>query len=193
MGYARVTINQTWFSQVCQNVLHFDYGGASAYDPAAINSAIGTYWIPAIRGMQLATVNYFKVQVRDMSVAGGLTTDYAYNVNGGSGSAVEGWGPLCYLWSFRTAAGGHSGLGRCYFTGCYPGNVVTGRFSSASMDQQNTIAALITTRFLGSSPTSGIHLAICPRTTFPDGKLVTSLIVRQVPGVQRRRNIGVGI
>lgn len=191
MAIARVTIHQTWFSQICQNVIHLDNGEGS-YDPAAINAAIGTYWIPAVRQVQLGTVNYFRVSVRNMGVIGGLTTDYPYNVNGGSGSAVEGWGPLCYLWSFQTETGGHSGRGRVYIAGCYPGNVVTGRFISASMDQQVAQVALLLTRFTGASPTSGYNLAVCKRENLPTPHYVTNIVVRSVPGVQRRRNIGVG-
>lgn len=191
MGIARVTINMTWFGQICQNVIHLD-NGEGGYDHAAIKTAIETLWIPAIRPMQLGTLNYFRISVRNMSVAGGLTTDYAVNINGSAGSAVEGWGPLAYLFSFQTATGGHAGRGRVYLPGAYPGNVVTGRWISASMDQQNTAIGLLTTRFLGASPTSGYNLAVCKRETDPTPHLVTNIVARQVPGVQRRRNIGVG-
>jgi len=192
MGVARVTISQTWCGQVCQNVIHLD-NGEGAYDATAIKSAIETLWIPPIRPLQLGTVNYFKIQVRDMNDVTGITSDFVVNINGSAGSAVEAWGPLCYLWSLKTAFGGHSGQGRIYLTGCYPGNVVLGRLISASMDQQATAAATIATRFLGATPTSGYNLAICKREFNPNAKLVTQIIPRQVPGVQRRRNIGVGI
>jgi len=191
MGVIRVTINMTWFGQICQNVIHLDNGEAG-YDPADVKSQIETLWIPAVRPMQLGTLNYFKIQVRDMEAVGGLTTDYAININGSAGSAVEGWGCLCYLFSFQTATGGHEGRGRVYLPGAYPGNVVLGRWISASMDQQTTAIGLLTTRFLGATPTSGYNLVVCKRQTLPTPHPVINIIARNVPGVQRRRNIGVG-
>ncbi len=191
MGVARVTISQTWNLQICQNVIHLDYGETS-YDPAAIKTAIETLWIPPIRPLQLGTVNYFKIQVRNMSSIGSLTFDYAVNINGSAGSAVESWGPLCMLWSLKTATGGHNGRGRVYLTGSYPGNVVAGRFISALMDQMNTAIGTISTRFLGATPTSGYNLTVCKRENLPTSHPVIQIIARQVPGVQRRRNIGVG-
>jgi hypothetical protein len=192
MALARVTINMTWFGQVVQNVLHF-WNGEGAYDAAAVKFAIETLWIPPIRPLQLGSLNYFKIQVRRMDVIGGLTTDFAVNINGSSGSAVEGWGPLCMLWSLSTATGGHAGKGRIYLPGSYPGNVVQGRFISALMDQMNTAAATIGGRFLGAGATSGFQLAVCKRENLPVVHPVTSIIPRQVPGIQRRRNIGVGM
>lgn len=191
MAKMRVTINMTWFGQICQNVIHI-HNGEGSYDPAAVKTAIETLWIPALRPMQLSTLNYFKIQVRRVDVLGGLTTDYAININGSAGSAVEGWGPLAYLFSFQTLTGGHEGRGRVYLPGAYPGNVVTGRWISASMDQQATAIGLLTTRFLGATPTSGFNLAVCPRTNLPPARDVVNIIARSVPGVQRRRNIGVG-
>lgn len=192
MGVARVTIGQTWFGQVVQNVIHLDDNEGS-YDPAAIKTAIETLWIPAVRPLALSTLKYVLLQIRNMSVVGGLTSSYVINITGSAGSAVEGWGPLCYLWSLQTLTGGHSGKGRIYLAGCYPGNIVTGRFISASMDQQVAAIALISTRFLGASPTSGYNLTVCKREELPTSHPVVNIVPRDVPGVQRRRNIGVGI
>ena len=191
MAIARVTINMTWFGQICQNVIHVQ-NGEDAYNAANVKAAIETYWIPAVRPMQLSTLNYFKIQVRNMSTSGGLTTDYSININGSAGSAVEGWGPLCYLFSLQTATSGHTGRGRVYLAGAYPGNVVTGRWISASMDQQTTAIGLLTTRFLGASPSSGFNLVVCKREDLPTPHPVVNIINRSVPAVQRRRNIGVG-
>jgi len=191
MAIVRVTLSMTWFGQICQNVLHFDVG--EFYNPTDIKSTIETLWIPPIRPMQLGTLKYVLIQVRNMSTSGGLTSDFVVNINGSAGSAVEGWGPLCYLWSLKTDLGGHAGRGRIYLPGCYPGNVVTGRFISASMDQQVTAASTIATRFLGGSSTSGIRLCVAKREELPDLNWVTQIIPRDVPGVQRRRNIGVGV
>lgn len=180
-----------WFGQIVQNVLHF-WNGEGSYDAAAIKFAIETLWIPPIRPLQLSSLNYFKIQVRQIDVAGGLTTDFVVNINGSSGSAVEGWGPLCMLWSLQTATGGHTGRGRIYLPGSYPGNVVQGLFISALMDQMTTAAATISGRFLGASATSGFQLAVVGRVNTNFIHPVTSIIPRQIPGVQRRRNIGVG-
>lgn len=192
MGVARVTIGQTWFGQVVQNVIHLDYGEV-AYNPANIKTAIETLWIPPIRPMQLSTLKYVLLQIRNMHDVGGLTSSYVINITGSAGSAVEGWGPLCYLWSLQTLTGGHRGKGRIYLAGCYPGNVVTGRFISASMDQQVAAIATLSTRFLGATPTSGFNLTVCKREELPASNPVVNIVPRDVPGVQRRRNIGVGI
>ena len=192
MSIARVTIGQTWFGQVVQNVIHLDFG-ESPYNPLAIKGAIETLWIPAIRPMQLSSLRYVLIEVRNMGDIHGTTSDFAINIVGSAGSAVEGWGPLCYLWSLQTAFGGHKGRGRIYLAGCYPGNVVQGRFISASMDQQITAVGQIMTRFTGAAPTSGFNLVVATRETLPFNNPVTNIVPRDVPGVQRRRNIGVGV
>lgn len=192
MGVARVTIHQLWFGQVVQNVMHFDYG-ETAYNPDTIKAKMESDWIPQFRPLQLSSLSYFKIQVRNMSAIGGLTSDYVTSFVGSAGSAVEGWGPLCYLFSLKTLTGGHSGRGRIYIAGSYPGNVVQGRFISASMTQQATCAANLTSRFLGATPSTGLNLSVCTRENLPTPLHVTQIIPRDIPAVQRRRNIGVGM
>lgn len=192
MALARVTINMRWFGQICQNVIHL-WNGEGSYSAADVKFAIETLWIPAIRGLQLGSLNYFKIQVRRVDVIGGLTTDFVVNINGSAGSAVEGWGPLCMLFSLQTATGGHTGRGRIYLPGSYPGNVVQGLFISALMDQMATAAATLGGRFLGAGATSGYQLSVCKRETAPTVHTVTAIVPKQIPAVQRRRNIGIGM
>ncbi len=192
MGVARLTLWQLQWGQTYQNVIHLDYGEAS-YDAIALKDAIVTYWIPAVKVQQLSSLQYQVIQVRNMSTIGGLTTNFSVVINGSGGSGTESWGPLSQLFSLQTATGGHAGRGRFYIGGTSSVNVAQGRWISAMQTAMDGIAANLITRFTGASPTSGFNLTVCKRENLPFSHPVTNIIARNIPGVIRRRNIGVGI
>lgn len=192
MAIARVTISAIQWGQTYQNVIHLTNGEGS-YNATNIKDAILNYWIPAVKIQQLSSLQYQLIQVRDMGVVGGLTSNFSILVNGTGGNGTESWGPLSQLYSLHTLTGGHAGRGRVYIGGTSSVNVAQGRWISPMQDAMNTIASNLMTRFTGASPTSGFNLAVCKREVLPTVHEVVEIIAKNIPGVIRRRNIGVGI
>lgn len=188
---ARITLSQLQYSQTFQNVFHIYDSGT--FDKDAINSAIQTYWIGYLKAKQLSSVHYRLIQIRDVSTPGQPTWNFPIDIGCTGGSAIETWGPLCALFSFHTAAAGRSGRGRFYMSGQYVGDVQAGVWSAVKLADLATTAAGIFTRWGFTSPTSGYRLAVTSRSNPTDYKSVTEIVAQAVPGVQRRRNYGVGI
>jgi len=189
---ARITVSMVQYGQTFQNVFHITNGSGS-FDAPTIKAAIETYWIGYLRTKQLSSIVYSLIQIRRVSVLGDPTWNYAVSISGSGGSAIETWGPLCQLYSFHTATAGPTGRGRFYMSGNYAGDVQSGRWSTAKYADMVTVAAALTTRWVGGSPTSGYNLCVCSRELLPTAHDVTEIVPQQTPGVQRRRNYGVGI
>jgi hypothetical protein len=189
---ARITLSTLQYTQTFQNVFHIT-NGEGGFDKDAINSAIQTYWIAQVKTGQLSSIVYKLIQIRRVSVIGDPTWNFAVSITASGGSAIETWGPLCQLYSFHTLTPGRTGRGRYYLSGQYGGDVQANQWSSARYSAMATLASNLTTRWLGASPTSGYNLCVCSRESLPTAHYVTEIVPQPVPGVQRRRNYGVGI
>jgi|SRR5215212_833904 len=175
-----------------QNVLHFNDTSAT-YNPTAIANEIRDNWIPKIRVICASTVRWNLVQVRNLSVSLGATSNIPIDIAGSGGTVTEWWDVACVVFTIHTATGGRAGRGRFYISGFFSGNITQGQFNSAAQAQNATVAANLMTRFVGPAATSFLRLGVAPRTGTPTLKDATEVVPRLIPGSQRRRNVGVGI
>jgi hypothetical protein len=185
-------LSQLQYTQTFQNVFHI-FDGETPFVPLTIKGLVETYWINVVKPYQLSSLSYRLIQLRQVDVLGQPTYNYAINITASGGSAIETWGPLSQLYSFHTLTAGPRGRGRTYLAGQYGGDVVANQWSSARFTAMTTLAAALTTRWVGATPTSGMNLVVCGRESLPTPHFVTEIVPQPIPGVQRRRNYGVGI
>lgn len=188
----RVTIAQMQYGQIYENVIHFRDDSVT-YDPTSIKGYIETHWIPAIKGQQASSVQYKTIYVRDISTAGTPTYNYPIAINGGGGTVMNCWGPAAAVYSIQTAVGGPHGRGRFYVSGWYVGNIYEGKFQVDVLGYFQATANTLIAKFITAGTLVGpLHLVVCPRLNPSAFNYATNIVVKSIPGVVRRRNIGVG-
>jgi hypothetical protein len=99
---------------------------------------------------------------------------------------------VCILVSVRTGVGGPHGHGRFYLPGLHYDWVENGQLRVDIVDYVQGFMNNLVGKFK-SGGTRPITLGVSPRSSPVDFLSMTNLIVRRVCGIQRRRNIGVGI
>lgn len=187
---ARVTLSGLRYGQVTQNVLHFDHQ-TEIWDPQAIVTDIVNNWIPqAIRfsGTQFFYKSVLAQCVNDPTKP---TFTLAVNIAGTQFDDQRCPGTTASVIKLSTGTGGRHGRGRIFFAGPASDAFQFGIHQATFSGQAAGFLATLMARY-GPGGTSNLRLSILNRsnnTLIP----VTGMQLRTVPGVQRRRNIGIGI
>lgn len=194
MSILRITCSGTYLGSVMQNVLHFENpDGGVTLPNAAID--IRDNWADKMRNAHASGFAYTNIAVRDLDDVNAQTYNLPYAAAGvGEPSAPHM--VLAFLLTLRGAAPGRRGRGRVYIAAPRSGWVSNSLMTGAGMSSLQTNAITpITTRFVGPGRTSALGLGIY-HAQWGDGPsftLAETLTLRQYLGVQRRRNINVGI
>jgi len=193
MAVFEVTLNQLWRGQTIQNVLHFrDLGSGSLTDPM-VADAIVAGWLTSVKFIQVNELSYIGVKVQRMNQPDPPFIK-TINILGSQGASSVLFTFSCFVLQFRTVFGGRAGRGRCYIAGHVAGAFVNGLIEVGQKNFWNNqiIPQLVAAH--GASGSSGLELGIMPKggadNTF---KPVSTIEVRSLAGVQRRRNLGTGI
>ena len=192
-----VTLIQTMKGQSVQNVIHF-INPDGALSLQTIADFMTTDWIPALKPIQNTAVVYRQIQVRDLDNPATATFLLNTAIPGTAVGFDARLPPLCIVIQKKTNRAGRKGRGRLYISGFDEGSLdTTGTWSAGHLTgvMATAVNNLRERFFLGGAQQTGLALAIMGRG--PDNGIeltpVTNLIVRPVPGLQRRRSIGVGI
>jgi hypothetical protein len=193
MAIHRVDLLQNYRGRIVQNVFYLD-NPDGAQTQQAMAAAIQADWIPALRGAQFTQHQYFQVVITRAEGNPPLEQFVqAMNIVG-TGSSITAHGVLSFVLGFKTGLAGRKNRGRYYIAGCVSGfyDASTEILSGAGTTFFTNACATLTTKFAGNNPTSGFRLQIRHRAdnTFTP---VTNVQFRSILGVQRRRNVGVGI
>lgn len=194
MSVLKITTSGTYLGAVMQNVLHFDNpDGVTTLDAAAAD--IRDNWAALMRNAHCSGFTYTNISVRDVSSPASQTLNLPYSAAGvGEPSAPHM--VLAFILTLRGAAAGRHGRGRVYIAAPRSGWVTNSQMTAAGMSyMQTNVINPIAARFVGSGRTSNLQLCIADYGGGDPPVLtsVTSLVLRQYMGVQRRRNINVGI
>jgi len=100
--------------------------------------------------------------------------------------------------TWRTALAGRSYRGRTYIPALPQSYVVSGLLSATGLGNYNTFRTAMMTAFAATGSSTNFRLGVISRVA--DGvarptpliQVVTSSVVRTIPGTQRRRRLGVG-
>lgn len=194
MSQHRVVISSLYLGQLCQNVLHFD-NPDGATQPQAIAQDVFDNWIMKVTIHTGSAVNYFNVLVQNLSNPNEAPFSLAVNRSGQS-FAANTMGPFtCKVFKFLTARAGRHGRGRCFIPGIDAQHITLGQLNSGYITNVNSqVITPIMARF-GPGGTSNLNLCVRENDGTDVGIFnpVISIQCRAQLGVQRRRNIGIGV
>ena len=192
MSIVRVTCFQTYWAQSVQNVLHFD-DNVSTYDPVNIKNDIVANWITNVALLQNAVLTYVGVAVKCLQPAESTTSFFAVSIGGTGFALAYGLSYPALVVKIETATPGYRGRGRFYIAGLPGAGYDSGRFNGGTLTAINTVVASLWAAYGPSSSISPMQIGVMGRDAGATFHPATNLLPRSVPGVQRRRNLGVGI
>lgn len=187
----RVTLDSTMYGQQLQNVLHFSHPSS---DPATLQTLadeIAASWIGEIRFEHSASVKYTRIRVL-MLESQFAAHEKTVNINGSWGGDDGIHTFTCFIIRLRTATIGRRGRGRQYISGVLKGWTVNGFVHPDNINSWNNRFQNIMAVF-GPGGSSLARLGVCNHRAPFVFHEVTSLQIAPTLGVQRRRNIGVGL
>lgn len=187
---ARVTISGIDYGQLTQNVLHFEWLGIS-WDPTAIAAEISANWMPNILWFSKSNFLYNSILVQHATQPTQQTVNLPIAVNGNVVNDTRMPPFVAVVLKIQTLQGGRSGRGRIFIAGCGGDSLTNGVHTASFISTRQPKIDALKTRY-GLSGTSQLRLGLFNRTTSAFNGM-SNLTLRAVPGVQRRRNVGIGV
>jgi len=99
---------------------------------------------------------------------------------------------ICVLFSIRTPFGGRTGHGRWYMPGVHGDFVENGGLRADIWALYQGDATYITNSYKSGGTSSDLTMVVVTRSNPGAYRPMSTVVARQVCGIQRRRNIGVG-
>lgn len=192
MSTHRITLTQNARGRIIQNVFHVNNPDGALSD-VQIKDEVVNNWIQVIKPHTGLNLTYIGLEIRVVGVAAPpAATHFVLNIPG-TGSSTNLPQVCCVKLGFLTGLSGRKFRGR-YYIGLI-GNVTdqTDLITGTPMANLEATAATLQARWAvnGSGPLTLVIFHRGPEA--PPPTLVTQIIVRATLGVQRRRNLGVGI
>ena len=190
MSTMRLTITATYLGQRIQNVIHFRNPDGSLTHEQCKDAYQTGYWANI---KNVLNAGFVETEVRVQKVSGTPDTPTVWPIAGQHGSLSGGGAPsfVAGLIQVKTASAGRHGHGRIYQGGVHGESLSNGVFQVDAWSAWQTYVANIQNYFKngGSGP---MVMCVCSRSDPNTTIDMTALVVPQIFGVQRRRNIGVG-
>ena len=191
MSVFRVTIIASMYGQQIQNVIHFTGQSQGTTTLSALADEVAANWIGTVKQRQTSALVYNQVKVRELD---GTLPPFVKTVNipGSFGFDNEVSTVLAFILRLRTANIGRRGRGRVYIGGVLKGWTTLGLVNGDIINAWNAVATTLL-GFWGPNGTSVFTLVLCPNKPPFNTIPVVSMQVAPTLGVQRRRNIGIGV
>jgi len=188
-----VNIAGILLGQAHQNVLHFSDEGFPVITAPTVATRIRDQWLDQIKTLHTSNLVYNTITVRDLQAPGVAPTTLAINIPGtiGSDSNMLPFASMVIL--KQTATAGRHGHGRYYVGGLPTVAYASGLLTAARIAGFETMRTVLEPRWIGGGATGGMALGVCDRTGGLNWTACVRIVARAVVGVQRRRNIGIGI
>jgi len=191
MAHYRVVVSGALYSNLWQNVLHFNApDGVPNRSAAAV--LIRDHWVEAIRGPLNRDINFGRVEVYDDENQLLAPFTVTFSKTGAGGGTDQLMLPMAYVMQKKTGLTGRKNRGRLYIPG-----VNGGHFSNGVLMAAGAAAWLPSLNTLKSDwiapATQGLQLEVKHHGSEHDYTLCNDLVIRNTAGVQRRRNSGVGV
>lgn len=187
----RVISSSELLGQHFQNVWHFT-SEDGVLDETGVKDAVIPGMVTRLRNHQNANLIYSTMSVQQLLPT--LQPASVFSMAGAHGS-LDGqmYHPsVCVLFSIRTGTGGRKGHGRWYMPGLHFDHVENGVLRADIWALFQGDATFITNSYDGGTFASNLRMVVVTRENVADYRPMTTVVVRQVLGIQRRRNIGVG-
>lgn len=192
MTVYRVLSFATLFGQQCVNCIHFQKPDAISSDTALLATKFRDLWVEQFRGRVLNDVTFNRCMVTALDGPSQPSVDLFYVKTGSAGGSVFNTPVTCFVIKLQTGVGGRTGRGRIYWPGGAAGQMTQGKWLNTVLNNWQTLLAAQAANWLGTTPISTFNLVVITRGDPASWKAVESWGVRDVVGVQRRRNIGHG-
>ena len=191
MSIWRVTLTGTMYNQKMQNVLHFD-NPENIYGITTMRNYMVNDWILMLRTIQNVNFTWTSLQLAELK--SNPEPPYVEALSGMPGGLSGPGAPpfVCGVFSIRTSTGGRRGRGRFYMGGVHQESILNGQLHPNALIAYSDVANQLKIRFCTGGSTD-FRLQVAERVALPDGIPSTNIVARGVLGVQRRRNINVGI
>lgn len=191
MAVWRVILSGTMLGQLCQNVMHFARDDTFGFNQVHLAERIATRWADEIRSRISNNATISQVEVKRIDIPDQVPHIRPINTVGASASGLEANPYSCFKLKLVGPSPGRQFRGRIYVWGLNPADMNFGFIRNAVvLLWQGSISVLM--QRWGPGGTEGYQLVIAPRDNPTNFKAVVDMRLASVPGVQRRRNIGVG-
>lgn len=189
----RVTIIATHLGQTMNNVINVRNTAAVA-TASDVATEMKDNYLTLIAQAQSGGLVYNAIRVQPMEVGNPAAFLLPVIIQGSKSSQGTELPFVCGVFQIQTATGGKHGRGRIYMPGVHVWGTNVGQWSSGAIAGINLgITNIIQQRFNSVNGSSfldwGVMAKAIGSTFFP----MTEIKFRTTPGLQRRRNIGVGI
>lgn len=196
MPIIRVTFTGiSWGAINSQNVCAFSYSSATFPTQALVAAELRDNWCTILAAGQTNQFGWRNISIYEVG-SGTAPFNLPIVVNGiDATDPTTGTQVLCQKFRIQTATGGRKGRGRIYLPG-YRANLWSqGQLNATGITNMSIRLNAIKNRYVGIAlGPSNILLGVLPRGDDPTKFLfATDLSLSLVPGVQRRRSLGIGI
>jgi hypothetical protein len=195
MSDHRITVSARYGGQLMQNVLHFK-NTDGALSPAALANNVLVNWVRKVKLCQTSDCNNFAILVQNLSAPTTAAFNLPISEPGTQPSEHRMPTFVSAVFKYSTAFAGRHGRGRSFIPGVPTDFVFDWQLSPAGIvNYQTNVVTPIVAAFV-SGGVAGMPL--CVREHVPGSGTdilheVIAIAVRQQLGVQRRRNIGIGV
>lgn len=187
----RVTLTQSLWGETMQNVLHFTHASSDPNTMIDLVTDLKATWIPQVKWIQQDQLRYVNARVQLLESQFAAYSE-ALNISGSAGGSNDYKTYNAHILQLRTALLGRRGRGRQYIGGVALNLTDKGIIKSDIITTWNNHIANLAAAYL-SGGTSNFRLVVNPHTNTDAHQDVTSITLNPIEGIQRRRNIGVGI
>jgi hypothetical protein len=190
----RVTTTFLWMGQQMQNVLHFS-NPDGVLSLAAVASDIEANWIGNLRSAVDNRGKWINIGVRNLDDLNVAPYNKAVSITPINDHGDQQVPYMACIIRIRTGVAGKAGRGRVYVPGLATAHTQNGVISTGGFqqwDEPGGVLHYVKLAYLASSTVSPLQIGVYHLAdhSFTGA---TDLTLNPVPGVQRRRNIGVGI
>lgn len=190
MSHHRVVISGLMYGQTVQNVLHF-INNSNALTPQQIALDVKNNWVDKVSIFQNANLVYSNILVQNLSDQ--ILAPFSLTIfrQGQGFNDRRNTSTQCYVIKLVTARAGRHGRGRVFLGGVQSDSIQDGFLTSTALESWNTqVINVIKSAYIGGV---GNALELCVREKSGAMNPTIDIQMRSLLGVQRRRNIGVGI
>lgn len=189
--FFRVTDIGTMYGQQHQNVLHFAGPSSDPLQMSALADEFTATWVTQMKGGQSQAYVHSQIKVR-MLESQFPPFIKTINLAGANQFDDELFTPTAFVIRLRTDFVGRQGRGRIYLGGVNKGWTTNGLVDADVITSFNNRFATILGQF-GLGGASAFDLVVLPHNPPFSVRNVTSMQLAPTLGVQRRRNIGIGV
>lgn len=195
MALMRATLTGVWINSVTmQNVIHL-WNPDGTMSDLAVATELRDGWCTLLAAGQVNTFGWRNISVLRVGTTD-TPTNLAVVVNGQDGTDNQGGSAvICVKFRLHTGFAGRHGRGRIYLPGYRSVYWSGGQLTSTGITNMTIRLNAIKARYVGPGNTGPVQLAVAPRSAVSeaDMHLVDDISLSLTPGVQRRRNLGVGL